>query len=52
MPVVAWGPNSNGNKWTFIIENGHVRIEITSGYIEGTRLVNDGQWHHVAVTLY
>ncbi len=50
MPVVAWGPNTAGNKWTFIIENGHARIEITSGYVEGTRLVNDGQWHYVAVT--
>ena len=50
MPVLAWGPNSAGNKWTFLVQNGHARIEITSGYVEGTRLVNDGQWHHVAVS--
>lgn len=50
MPVIAWGPNSNGNKWTFLLQNGHARIEATSGYLEGTRTVNDGYWHHVAVT--
>jgi hypothetical protein len=48
--VIAWGPNSTGNKWTFLLQNGHARIEITSGYLEGTRTVNDGNWHHVAVT--
>lgn len=48
LPVISWGPNSTGNKWTFLLQNGHVRSEITSGYLEGTRLVNDGQWHHVA----
>ena len=47
-PVIAWGPNSNGNKWSFLVENGHIRIEITSGFLEGTRIVNDGQWHFVA----
>jgi hypothetical protein len=50
MPVIAWGPHTTGNKWTFLIQSGHVRIEIDSGYLEGTTLVNDGQWHHVAVT--
>lgn len=50
LPVIAWGPNATGNKWTFLLQNGHARIEITSGYLEGTRLVNDGAWHHVAVS--
>jgi len=49
-PVIAWGPNSAGNKWTFLVQNGHARIEITSGYLEGSHLVNDGQWHLVACT--
>jgi hypothetical protein len=47
--LLAWGPNSAGNKWTFLVQSGHARIEVTSGYLEGTRLVNDGQWHHIAV---
>jgi hypothetical protein len=48
MPVIAWGPNTTGNKWTFMLQGGHVRTEISSGYLEGATLVNDGQWHHVA----
>jgi len=50
MPVLAWGPHTTGNKWTFLIQNGHVRIEIDSGFLEGATLVNDGDWHHVALT--
>jgi arylsulfatase A-like enzyme len=49
-PIIAWGPNSNGNKWTFLAQNGHLRIEVTGGFREGSTLVNDGQWHHVAAT--
>jgi hypothetical protein len=48
LPVIAWGPNSAGSKWTFLIQNGNVRLEVTSGYRQGSTLVNDGQWHHVA----
>ncbi len=47
-PVIAWGPNSNGHKWSFLVENGHTRIEITGGFVEGTRIINDGQWHFIA----
>jgi arylsulfatase A-like enzyme len=50
LPVIAWGPNVAGNKWTFLIQNGNARLEVTGGYRQGTTLVNDGQWHHVACT--
>ena len=50
LPVIAWGPNSAGNKWTFLVQGGNARLEVTSGYLQGTRLVNDGQWHHLACT--
>lgn len=50
LPIIAWGPNSTGNKWTFLLQGGNVRLEVTSGYVQGSRLVNDGQWHHVACT--
>ncbi|WP_193212201.1 sulfatase-like hydrolase/transferase [Luteolibacter marinus] len=49
-PIIAWGPNSNGNKWTFLTQNGHLRLEVTGGYREGTTLINDNEWHHVAAT--
>ena len=49
-PIIAWGPNSNGNKWTFLAQNGHLRIEVTGGFREGATLINNGQWRHVAAT--
>jgi arylsulfatase A-like enzyme len=49
-PIIAWGPNSSGAKWTFLTQNGRLRIEVTGGFREGSTLINDGQWHHVAAT--
>ncbi|MGC4014367.1 MAG: sulfatase-like hydrolase/transferase [Luteolibacter sp.] len=50
MPVIAWGPNSTGNKWTFLIQSGQPRIEVTGGYLQASHTVNNGQWHHIACT--
>jgi hypothetical protein len=48
-PIIAWGPNTTGNKWTFLMTTaGQIRLEVTGGYVAGTRAVNDGLWHHVA----
>ena len=49
-PIIAWGPNAAGQKWTFLMQNGHLRLEVTSGFREGTTILNDGEWHHVACT--
>ncbi len=50
-PIVAWGVNSNSNKWTFLMNAaGRLRLEVTGGWVVGTRLINDGQWHHVAAS--
>ncbi len=50
-PIIAWGPNNNGSKWTFLMTTaGVIRAEITAGLVVGTRAINDGQWHHVACT--
>lgn len=50
-PIIAWGANTTGNKWTFLMNSaGRLRLECTGGWVVGTRLVNDGQWHHVAAT--
>lgn len=50
-PIIAWGPNSAGAKWTFLMNTvGQIRVEITNGFVVGTTAVNDGQWHHVACT--
>ena len=50
-PIVAWGPNTAGQKWTFLMNTaGQIRLEITNGFVVGTRAVNNGQWRHVACT--
>lgn len=53
--ITAWGSDaSNGNRFTFRLANvaGSFvpRIEIKGSGIDGTVDVNDGMWHHVAVT--
>ncbi len=50
--VMAWGPDTTGNKWTFLLEGGMARVEVTGGWVQGSRLVNDGNWHHIACTLH
>jgi len=48
--IMYWGANSSGQKYRFWINGaGKLRLEVNGGYIEGTTLVNDGQWHHVAM---
>jgi arylsulfatase A-like enzyme len=49
-PVFGWGINSTGQKWTLLLNSGSLRCEISSGYVHGATLINDGQWHHVACT--
>jgi hypothetical protein len=47
---MGWGPNTAGNKWTLLIQGGNPRVEITSGWVQASRFVNDGSWHHIACT--
>lgn len=50
-PIVNWGTNATSNKWDFLMNAaGRLRLEATGGWVVGTRLLNDGQWHHVACT--
>ncbi|MHC4251005.1 MAG: LamG-like jellyroll fold domain-containing protein, partial [Planctomycetota bacterium] len=53
--IVSWGTNTAGQKWVFWVQNadglaGATRIEVNNGYVVGDVAVNDGEWHHVAVT--
>jgi prepilin-type N-terminal cleavage/methylation domain-containing protein len=43
------GQKDGTGKWALVIRNGHARfVDIVNGvYIEGNRVINDGQWHHV-----
>ncbi len=55
--IMDWGKNSGGQKWTFRTQdgsgpiNGNIRVEVNGGYIVGTTVVTDNEWHHVAAVL-
>lgn len=49
--ICAFGAKSKGNKWSFrLFTNGKLRVEVEGGYLYGTTVLNDGNWHHVACT--
>jgi len=49
--ITDWGAVATGNRFTFcLLWYNAIRIEILGSGISGTIPVNDGIWHHVAVT--
>lgn len=49
--IVDWGTMATGQRFTFnVLFNNALRIEIQGSGLSGTIPVNDGDWHHVAVT--
>lgn len=55
--IVSWGSTANGTRYTFRLNlnagNGTVgalRLEVAGGYVTKSIVVNDGKWHHVAVS--
>jgi hypothetical protein len=49
--LVDWGSNTTGGRFTLnILWSNSIRIEVNGNGISGTTPVNDGQWHHLAVT--
>ncbi len=50
--ILSWGEDYNGGRWVIRVnEGGQLRAEVQGGNIIGTTLINDGNWHHVAVVL-
>jgi hypothetical protein len=49
--IVGWGPNVDGQRFGFRVNENKLRIEHGGGNLQSNSNVNDGQWHHVAVTL-
>ncbi len=50
--IANWGTMATGTRFTFnILWSNAIRLEIGGSGISGTVAVNDGNWHHVAVTL-
>nr|MDP0502520.1 Ig-like domain-containing protein [Verrucomicrobiota bacterium JB025] len=49
-PIVSWGESSWGQQWALVVQNGVLRLNLNVGHVQGTTVMNDGSWHHVAVT--
>ena len=49
--IIGWGPNVSGQRFGFRIDVGRLRTEHAGGNIQGDTAINDGTWHHVAVTV-
>ncbi len=49
--IVSWGTNATGEKWLVRLNNlGRIRVEVNGGNSIGTTSLDDGNWHHIAVT--
>ncbi|UCE46375.1 MAG: discoidin domain-containing protein, partial [Phycisphaerales bacterium] len=49
--IVGWGPIVDGQRFGFRVNDARIRMEVSGGNVQGDTNVNDGQWHHVAVTV-
>ena len=49
--IVSWGTNASEKMFNVMIHDGSVRVEAGASNIRtATSLVNDNNWHHIAVT--
>ena len=49
--IVGWGPNVARQRFGFRVDVGRLRVEHHGGNVQGDSNVNDGGWHHIAVTV-
>ncbi|MBE0534281.1 MAG: lamin tail domain-containing protein, partial [Phycisphaerae bacterium] len=51
--IAGWGMvDPTGTRWAMVVDAaGRLRQEFGGGYVLGTKVINDGKWHHVAVVL-
>jgi PKD repeat protein len=48
--IMHWGVAGTGSRNTFRVLPTTLRYEWQGGGVQGTKIVNDGKWHHVAFT--
>ena len=48
--ILGWGRDASGSLWSIRLRDGQLRANVNGGQVTGTSLLNDGAWHHVAVT--
>ena len=49
--IVGWGPDVDGQRFGFRVNDGRLRMEVSGGNLQADSNVNDGGWHHVTVTV-
>jgi hypothetical protein len=49
--IASWGTNSNMLRVDFRLFEGRLRVEHGGGNVQGDTTLNDGNWHHVALTI-
>jgi hypothetical protein len=49
--IIGWGPNVDGQRFGFRINDSRLRTEHQGGNVQGDSYVIDNRWHHVAVTV-
>ena len=49
--MVNWGSSTNGQRVDFRLYQGRLRVEHGNGNLQGSTPLNDGQWHHVGLTV-
>ncbi len=48
--IISWGSSGAGENWLLLLySSGRLRLGVATGNINGTTVINDGQWHHVAL---
>jgi len=49
--MVTWGTAAAGTRSTWRVHQGRLRAEHGNGNLRGNTYVNDGEWHHAALTV-
>jgi len=49
--MVTWGLQGDATRLTWSVNEGRLRTEHNSGNLRGNTYVNDGEWHHAALTV-
>ncbi|NME72036.1 LamG-like jellyroll fold domain-containing protein [Flammeovirga aprica] len=48
--IADWGGMGTGARFTVMVDNGKLKITISGSGKGGTTVINDNQWHHIAVS--
>ncbi len=49
--MINWGTQAAAQRVDFRVDVGRLRMEHGNGNVQGNTVLNDGQWHHVALTV-